>query len=190
MRLVLMRHGETDWNNVKRIQGRKDIAINHKGVNQVKETCLRFLKNRQYNFSIIVTSPLMRTKQSALICSEILNLTILELSYFRERSFGILEGKTAREIEKQYKISDVENIDGSIFNLEDISALTKRVNQGLDFLKSNYQTEEVLLVTHGSIIKLIGKSRGLNIGIIDNGGYIEIEKLRCSGLSGRTKGSH
>jgi broad specificity phosphatase PhoE len=173
MHLVLMRHGKTDWNYLKKIQGTKDVPINQDGIVNVKETCHTSLKD--HRISKIVTSNLLRARQSAIICGRLLGIPINVLSYFQERSFGILEGKTIEEIQNIYNISNIETIDHSIHGVEDMLSVRQRINKGLDFLLSNYQDEVVLLVTHGSVIRSIAKDYGIDIGIIDNGSFIELE---------------
>lgn len=175
MRLILMRHGQTDWNYLKKIQGTKDVPINQAGIENVKETCRTSLKDHRRVISKIVTSNLLRARQSAIICGQLLGIPIKVLSYFQERSFGILEGKTIEEIQSIYNISNVETIFHSIHGVEDMSAVRERINKGLDFLISNYQDEVVLLITHGSIIKSIAKDYRIDVGIINNGSFIELE---------------
>jgi broad specificity phosphatase PhoE len=62
MEICIIRHGETDWNKEKRLQGRENIPLNEEGINQIKNT-IEYLK--KYKWDIIITSPLSRAKQSA-----------------------------------------------------------------------------------------------------------------------------
>lgn len=62
IRIILARHGETEWNRVHRFQGRSDIPLNHKGNDQARALALA-LKNE--NIAAIYVSPLKRTVETA-----------------------------------------------------------------------------------------------------------------------------
>jgi uncharacterized phosphatase len=67
MKICLVRHGETNWNKLNKYQGRADIPLNETGINQIKETA-EYLK--KFIWEEIITSPLLRAKQSAEIIAE------------------------------------------------------------------------------------------------------------------------
>src|SRR5690606_40156857 len=95
--ICLIRHGETDWNAQRRIQGRTDIPLNEKGIQQARE-CRDFLKNSEWD--VIITSPLKRAKQTAEIINEALNIDLIEMDDFIEKSFGDVEGVTLQRSEE------------------------------------------------------------------------------------------
>lgn len=175
MRLVLMRHGETDWNVEKRIQGIRDIPLNEKGIKQIQEISKRFLNDAEFHFSGIITSPLMRAKQSASICCQFLEIPIEEAEEFQERRFGRLEGKTIKEIQREYQMTNIEEIQESRYGMEDMTSVAERIQRGLHRLSAHCQGQSILLVTHGSIIKQIAKQVGMNIGIIGNADFLDLK---------------
>lgn len=67
MEICLVRHGETDWNKVGKIQGHTDIELNENGIRQAY-ACAEYLNNAP--FELIITSPLKRAKQTAEIIAE------------------------------------------------------------------------------------------------------------------------
>ncbi len=173
-----MRHGETEWSVLNRIQGIQQVSLTHKGKKQIEKACFDLLSNKNIQVTKIITSPLHRAKESAGICQRILNLPLVELDYFRERSFGELEGKTLQEIRLQYKMSDIEELEDGLFGIESVQSLIDRIDIGLKELKATYSNENLLIITHGSVIKWIfEKYQAKKIGIIPNGGYrcIKIE---------------
>jgi len=93
MNLYIVRHGETDWNKNKKIQGLTDIELNEKGIyqaNKMKEKLLNV------NFDICICSPLKRAVKTAQIivdqkCDIIVNEALLE------RCFGNYEGQNSKE---------------------------------------------------------------------------------------------
>ncbi|MCR2821257.1 histidine phosphatase family protein [Lederbergia panacisoli] len=143
--ICLIRHGETDWNALGRLQGRTDIPLNSTGVRQAEE-CRNFLKNDQWD--LIVTSPLQRAKRTAEIINEGLQVELVEMEEFVERSFGDAEGMTRQEIDSAYPNRDVPN-------QEERSALNKRVMAGLEKINRKYGDKKALLVAHGGVINAI-----------------------------------
>ena len=70
-----MRHGETDWNKKKLVQGRKDIPLNEYGRHLARETSYGM---RQYQIDLAYTSPLQRAKETAEILLEGRNIPLYE----------------------------------------------------------------------------------------------------------------
>ncbi|KAB7666800.1 histidine phosphatase family protein [Bacillus sp. B1-b2] len=142
-KICLIRHGETDWNSQGRIQGKTDIPLNETGKEQA-ERCRDFLlKDTQWD--VIITSPLKRAKQTAAIINEALQLPVIEMEEFMERSFGDAEGKTREERERLYP-------DFNYPNQESREALIERINYGLKQILQQYPSKKVLLVAHGAVI--------------------------------------
>jgi len=97
--LFLVRHGETDWNrNHKRLQGRKNIPLNAKGIDQA-ECLAEFFKDIEISASF--SSPLSRAYQTANIINRFHNLPIEQDEQLIEMDFGIWEGKTVAEIKRE-----------------------------------------------------------------------------------------
>lgn len=168
-----MRHGQTDWNKERRIQGTLDIGLNDAGKRQVREACGSLL-NRKY--TKIISSPLRRARESAAICSEILGISVALSPYFAERSFGMLQGMTIPEILERFGIADVEAIfDDSTFNVESIPQVRHRVRTGMEEVRRLFPGEEVLVVTHGSIIKSVLLELGQHAEIIGNAGFAAVD---------------
>lgn len=177
MQAVLLRHGQTDWNLAGRIQGRQDTELNQTGMEQIRRTCQRF-EEQGYPFSLIITSPLARAKQTAMICSECLSLAVALFPAFQERSFGQLEGLTFEEIKRSYGIHDVEEMEGAAYGAESHQDVQRRIREGFAILQKKYSGQRVLVVTHGSIIRIIAKQQGRDVGIIPNGDYLYLRKIR------------
>ncbi|MBS4218781.1 histidine phosphatase family protein [Bacillus sp. FJAT-49711] len=143
--ICLIRHGETDWNALGKLQGRTDIPLNSTGIQQAEE-CRDFLKSDSWD--AIITSPLQRAKRTAEIINEGLQVELVEMEEFVERSFGDAEGLTRKEIESIYPNKNVPN-------QEDRSALNERVIEGIEKINRKYGNKKVLLVAHGGVINAI-----------------------------------
>lgn len=87
--IYITRHGQTYWNVLKKVMGRCDEPLNNNGINQAKET-----KNNLLNTDIdlIICSPLLRAKQTAIIINEGRNIPIIYDERIIERDFGEFEG--------------------------------------------------------------------------------------------------
>ena len=90
MAVLMTRHGQTDWNVEKRVQGKADIELNETGIEQAKITSEK-LKNEKID--VIISSPLKRAKQTAEIINQTLNCPIIYEDGISERDFGEFEGK-------------------------------------------------------------------------------------------------
>ncbi|RTR34005.1 histidine phosphatase family protein [Robertmurraya yapensis] len=144
-RICLVRHGETDWNALGMLQGKTDIPLNHKGINQAKE-CGEFLKSATWD--VVVTSPLTRAKQTAEIVSSFIDKPLIEMAEFIERDYGDAEGMTVEERMTTYPNKNYPN-------QEDRLSLTKRIMKGLEQIRQKWEGKSVIVVAHGAVINAI-----------------------------------
>ena len=89
MRLYIIRHGETEWNVLKRFQGRSDIPLNDEGRRLARITAEAL---REVPFSRIYTSPLKRAYETAMIIKADRDIPVIEESRIIEIGFGEYEG--------------------------------------------------------------------------------------------------
>ncbi len=89
MRLFFVRHGETDWNVSRRIQGQVNIELNEFGRHLARETAKGL---KEIPFDVCFTSPLGRAKETAEIILEGRNVPIVEADKITEMAFGEYEG--------------------------------------------------------------------------------------------------
>lgn len=145
--ICLVRHGETDWNKVGRLQGQEDIPLNDLGKQQANE-CGIFLKNDPYD--VIVTSPLSRALETAQIIQSHFQSDILiyEDELFKERAFGLASGLTLEERRTKYP-------DKSYPNQELWEDFKNRIFLGIQEIHEQFTDKKVLLVAHGAVINCI-----------------------------------
>ncbi|MET3696204.1 uncharacterized phosphatase [Bacillus oleivorans] len=145
-KICLVRHGETDWNAVRRIQGREDIPLNDKGKKQAEE-CGHYLKD--FYFDVIISSPMVRARQTAdLINNQVGLPAIIEMADFMERDYGLVSGMTIEEKKKKFLNQEHPSV-------ESWEALSQRVMKGIDTIHEIYKGQSVLLVVHGGVINAI-----------------------------------
>ena len=89
MKIYFMRHGETDWNKERKLQGQVDIPLNNYGIYLAEETA-RALSH--ISFDKIFSSPLCRAYETASIMAKGRNLDIITDTRLLELSFGEGEG--------------------------------------------------------------------------------------------------
>lgn len=158
MRLYLLRHGETDWNTVKRLQGAADIPLNEKGEDLARATC-EGMKN--IKLDLIFTSPLKRAYRTAELVRGDRIIPMITDERIREICFGDYEGLICKG--EGYNIPDP---DFSNFfektekyktppNGEPIEALLQRTKDFLDELKAgkDLKNKNILVSSHGAAIR-------------------------------------
>lgn len=153
MKIFITRHGQTEWNALGRLQGRKDIELNEAGRKQAVTTSEK-IKNEKID--IIITSPLKRARETAEIINKQFNVEIIADDRLIERCYGDFEGITKPELkEKKIQYPEIDdacnylkNID--IFNMETMQDLCARIYECLDEITMKYKDKNLLIVTHGS----------------------------------------
>lgn len=161
MKIHIIRHGQTDWNVLKKIQGQTDIELNEVGIKQANEARKKF---NELDFDLIICSPLTRTKQTAKILNQDKNIKTIYSESLMERGLGLLEGKPSElEVDALYDL----NLNTKDNNVELASDFVKRVYNLLDNVKNNLHNKKVLLVTHGGTARAIeAYFNGTNDGIM------------------------
>lgn len=146
--ICLIRHGQTDWNKQKRIQGRINNQLNATGKAQVQEVG-RILKEQDPFWDIIIASPLDRAIDSAKIIAKELNYNgdIIINNNVIEREFGDAEGEfITDEIYDKITNDDVNNLEKSY-------ELQKRAFDALMDIAKTYPGKKILIATHSHFIK-------------------------------------
>lgn len=95
LRLLLIRHGETDWNQQMRFQGQTDVVLNARGIEQAEAVAYRL---RNEPLQAIYSSDLQRAMQTAQIVAKYHDLSPVADPDLRELSYGIWEGMRREEI--------------------------------------------------------------------------------------------
>ena len=155
MKIYLVRHGETDWNQAGLLQGQTDITLNAQGLEQAREAAERL---KEVPFEIAFCSPLIRAKRTAETIIGDRKITLTTDERLRELNFGPWEGVDIRTIKDA--ASQPFTNPGSYIppeGAESFAQLYKRsgefVDQVLLPLEGTYET--VLVVAHGGVNRSI-----------------------------------
>lgn len=158
---ALVRHGQTDWNAERRLQGATDIPLNDVGREQAREAVATLA---DYQWDTIVSSPLGRASETADIIAEGLGLTVSRLvPELIERSFGPAEGLQAGpELEAL-------RIPGGFRGGESDDAAAHRGITALEELAEEFAGKRVLVVAHGTLIRLtLSRAIGRTLDSVHN----------------------
>lgn len=162
MEIYIVRHGQTEWNKEKRLQGSTDIALTEKGVAMAVESGRNLMDT---HFNRIYTSPLSRARVTAEGFRGGRDIPILADDRLRELSFGSYEGHTLEELLAQdpactfqYFFSDPARYkapsDGE--TLEHlIDRASRFLTEEIEPLAENPSITRVMLVAHGAINKAL-----------------------------------
>jgi probable phosphoglycerate mutase len=165
--IIVFRHGETDWNLERRIQGSTDVPLNKKGSEQAKELAAK-LKNQ--NLKIIYSSDLLRAKSTAEIISEELKIQIEYTPKLREIHCGTAEGRINTEVWREL---------GEEFKQRWHSYLG--ADWDLKFPQGESKRAAIHRVTQ-FILEVARKHPNLRIGVCSHGGILEALMYVCVAL--------
>ena len=152
-RLCLIRHGETDWNGEKRLQGQIDIDLNATGEAQAGALRPRL---SAHSFAAVYSSDLLRAWRTAQIATDGLGLVASPEPALRERHFGVLQGVTSREAAVRYphahRHHQARTPDCDYETGESLLAFAARVTAALDVMAARHAGCKVLVFTHGGVL--------------------------------------
>ena len=155
-RLCLIRHGETDWNAERRVQGQMDIPLNPAGLLQARAAAHGIAG---HEFSALYSSDLLRAHQTAEQLAQHHGLPLCIDIALRERHYGILQALTAEEARIRHPQASLRHAerdpeyayDGG----ESLVDFARRVLDGFEALARRHIGETILVVTHGGVLDIL-----------------------------------
>ena len=163
--LILIRHGETDWNRELRFQGHIDVPLNDMGHEQARRLGLRLAGEPVQQ---LISSDLMRAQQTAAPAARQLGLEILTTVSLREQNFGIVEGMRADEIQARHPRAWEDWLqfreDHAMPEGESPRQFHARIIEALGRIATAHQGQKLLVVTHGGVLDMVWRTaRGLGL---------------------------
>ena len=158
---ALVRHGQTDWNAERRLQGATDIPLNDVGRGQARDAVAILAP---YEWDAIVSSPLSRAAETADIIAEGLGLRVSRrVPELTERSFGPAEGMQAGpEL-------DALRVPGGFKGAESEDEAADRGIAALEALAEEFRGQRLLVVTHGTLLRVsLSRAIGQTLASVDN----------------------
>lgn len=158
---ALIRHGQTDWNAQRRLQGSTDIPLNDVGRDQARGAVEALAG---HGWDAVVSSPLSRAAETADLIAAGLGLAVARrVPALTERSFGPAEGmQDGPEL-------DALRIPGGFRGAEGEDEAAGRGLAALEALAEEFRGGRVLVVTHGSLLRVsLSRAVGRTLPSIDN----------------------
>ncbi len=157
MKIILVRHGETQWNKLGKFQGQVDVALNQRGLAQARDAAKAALTWRP---TALYSSPLRRTMQVAEEVSRKVGLPVTEDPRLMELNLGELEGATNRQMREEWSQvyrSWRENPGATVMpGGESMAQLRERVWQAfLEVEEAHLEDEAVMIVSHNFAIRCV-----------------------------------
>lgn len=163
--LILIRHGETDWNRELRFQGHVDVPLNATGHEQARRLAQR-LATEKTLVHHLVCSDLIRTQETAAPTLQALlphlRIDTLTDSSLREQSFGIVDGKRVDDIKVEHAEAWNQwlrfEADYGMPGGETTRQFHTRVMDAVRRIAQQYQGQKVMVVTHGGVLDMIWRT--------------------------------
>ena len=154
-RIVLARHGQTDWNTERRFQGKTDIALNDEGKAQAHALAKRL---SSWQTEAVYSSPLQRALYTAQAVAAHQGLVPIVLDGLTEVDFGTWEGRSIPILEKENKEALARWRGDPFFRppagAETWDSIAKRLERAVEVILSEAH-HRVILVSHGGIIRAL-----------------------------------
>jgi len=146
--LLLVRHGETDWNVEHRVQGHTDRPLNETGLAQARALAAELADE---HIDAIYASDLARARDTAHAIAEPRGLAVAVLPSLREKNFGTWEGLRDDEIRERFPEAE----SGPWGDAETTEELAARVLGALGEIAEQHPEGRVLVVTHGGPLRAV-----------------------------------
>lgn len=160
-RFCLIRHGETDWNRERRLQGHLDIPLNARGLQQAEQLASA-LARQQLQFAALHVSELTRARQTANAISRQLGLLPHTHAALKERHYGAFQGRTfdeAREhIPHVYRLHQQRDAHFDLQGGESLHAFSQRIMHCMQQLAEQHPGEQILVVSHGGVLEMVHRT--------------------------------
>jgi len=170
--LWVVRHGETDWNVSRRIQGWTDIPLNVLGQSQAERLAEKL---QGIPFQIVISSDLQRAYQTAKTLAAHIHCDVATNTLLREQCFGRAEGLLRDDVDRKFPHGAPD--------AESKQTLALRARNLLQTVSNQYASGRILCVSHGGMIRCILQVVGeTTVPIIRN---TSVSKLTFDGQSWR-----
>ena len=163
--IILIRHGETEWNSQKRMQGHSNSDLSSVGQAQI-QALGQWMKN--VPFDLIYSSDSLRAKQTAEAITQFSGHELQIDQRLREKNFGVFEGLTSEEARERHpEVFRLFKTAGSKYVIDEGESTQQLQDRALEIvneIRIKHPEERVLLVTHGGFIRVVMKhSLGLSL---------------------------
>lgn len=151
--VILIRHGQTEWNQQRRMQGHSNSPLTAQGLRQAQLLGQRLA---QMEFDALYCSDSGRAQQTAQCVAEATGHTIRTDPGLRERNFGVFEGLTREEMEARYPDDYARfksrDVDFAMPRGESGVAFRQRAVECMNAILERHPQQQIVVVTHGLVL--------------------------------------
>jgi probable phosphoglycerate mutase len=151
--LLLIRHGETVWNQQGRMQGQHDSPLTPTGLQQARQLARRL---KDVSFTALYSSDLGRAHQTARCIADASGHEVISDAALRERHFGIFEGLTNAEMQlrhaEEHALFAKRDPQYSMPGGESQNEFRDRVVTALERIAQRHEDERIVVVSHGLVL--------------------------------------
>jgi broad specificity phosphatase PhoE len=167
--ILLVRHGETDWNVQRRVQGHSDTPLNETGREQARALADELAEEQ---IDAVYSSDLVRAHETARIVAESHGLGVTAIPDLRERHFGTWEGLSDNEVLERFPEAET----GTWGDGESRHEMAQRVFDALERIADTHPAGRVVVVSHGGPLRAVLTRCGINgVEWIDNCHIVKLE---------------
>src|SRR5574337_232039 len=153
LHIYFVRHGQTDWNFLKKFQGQQDVHLNELGKRQSQAVAKRLMN---VPLETIYSSDLARARETAQIINRYHDLPLVKEPRLRERCFGIFEGFTIEESQERYPdvraSYEQDKLNSQIPGGESRMQFIRRVGDFFETLHQNHDGQTIAVIAHGGVL--------------------------------------
>ena len=157
-RICFVRHGETNWNAERRMQGHIDIPLNANGISQAERLANALIRVK-HSFDVIYSSDLDRALHTANAVARALSLDVQITPRLRERNVGKLQGLLLAEapvlLPEIWQRHIARELDHDLGGGESIRTFHQRMQDILELFLNEHRGQSVLAVSHGGSLDMI-----------------------------------
>jgi 2,3-bisphosphoglycerate-dependent phosphoglycerate mutase len=157
-RICFVRHGETNWNAERRMQGHIDIPLNANGISQAERLANALIRVK-HSFDVIYSSDLERALHTANAVARALSLDVQITPRLRERNVGKLQGLLLSEapvlLPEIWQRHIARELDHDLGGGESIRTFHQRMQDILELFLNEHRGQSVLAVSHGGSLDMI-----------------------------------
>ena len=175
--IYFIRHGQTDWNKLKIMQGQTDIPLNETGIQQAKETGKLLMGVK---FDAVYCSPFERARQTFENLGIHFDLkNVVFDDRLKERFYGDFEGKPKNSFD--YEKCWYYSLSLTTGNIEPVNKFFERVSEFIRELQKNHSGENVLVIAHAGVARAFKfyfdglKDEEIPTFVPQNGEYLNFE---------------
>ena len=156
--IILIRHGETEWNSQLRMQGHSNSALSEVGRGQI-QALGEWMKN--VSFDHIYSSDSLRARQTAEAITQYSGDTLQFDQRIREKNLGVFEGLTSIEARERHpEIYLLFKTGGANYVIDEGESTQQVLDRALEFIEEirlRHPEQRVVMVTHGGVVRVLMK---------------------------------